>query len=476
MPKDLHTFLSEYEAKYPEDVVHIDKEVSCNQEITAIVAKLEKQERYPLLFFHKVLNPLGKLAKHPVIINVLASRNRRALICNSTSESLGRDVREASRTRRKKPIIVSGNDAPVKEVIKTGNSINLFEFPVLWHNAMDAGYYFAAGFFVTIDPDSGIDNCAIQRAWIKEKDTLRAWIEPSMHNGMNFKKYEQRNENMKIAIWQGHHPLAYIGGLTKMPYPGSHFDAIGGMLDEPFRLVPSESFGEDFLVPADAEIVVEGIVEANRRYAEGPFGETPRYFGAQMPNPQIKVTAVTHRKDAIWYDVAAGWCDHAGTGGSSLEGELWSVLKASFPSLQNAYMPMSGVGRFHAYLQFKNPLPTDARRAIYMALSVFSGFVKHVFAFDDDVDIFDEREVMWAIATRTQWDRDVIVLPRVRIKGVDPSAELGGINCAGGIDCTKPHGQPFEERIFVDPDVMAKVNLENYIASETLAKVKTERM
>jgi 2,5-furandicarboxylate decarboxylase 1 len=416
------------------------------------------------------------VAEQPVITNVLASRVRRARICNSTPETLGRDVYEAMKARQK-PVVISSDEAPVKELVKTGDSINLFEFPTLVHNSMDAGYYFTAGFVTTYDPDSGIDNCAIQRGWIKEKDTVRIWIDPSQHNGFNLSKYEKRNQDMRVAIWQGHHPLAFIGGLNKMPYPSSHFEKIGGMLGEPLRLVASESLGDDFMVPADAEIVVEGTIEANKRYAEGPFGETTRIFGGQLANPQLKVTAITHRKDSIWYDVAAGWSDHAGSGGFSLEGELWNILKGRFPSLQNVYLPMSGVGRFHAYLQFKNPLPADARRAIMIAISLFGGgFVKHVFAFDDDVDIFDDREAMWAIATRSQWDRDVIIAPRIKIKGVDPSAQFGTINCAGGIDCTKPSGEPFEEKIFVDQDVMSKINLDDYIPADVAEKIRTERM
>jgi len=476
MIKDLRTFLKDYEGKYPEDVIHIEKEINGNQEITSIIAKLEKEEKYPLLFFHKVVNAEGKTARQPVITNVLASRIRRARICNSTYQTLGRDVYESTSTRRKKPLVVTKDRAPVKEVIKKGDSINLFEFPVLIHNALDAGYYLSGGFVITHDPDSGIDNCAIQRGWIKEKDTIRVWVEPTMHNGINFSKYEQRNQNMPIAIWQGHHPLAYIGGLTKMPYPSSHFEAIGGMLGEPLRLVASESLGEDFKVPADAEIVIEGIMEAKKRYPEGPFGETGRYFGGQISNPQLKVTAITYRQDAIWYDIAAGWADHAGSGGSSLEGQLWNVLKAHFPSLQNVYMPLSGVGRFHAYLQFMNPGPTEARRAIIMALGQFSGFIKHVFAFDDDVDIFDEREVMWAIATRSQWGRDMIILPEVKIKGVDPSARPGGVNWAGGIDCTKPSGESFENRIFIDENIFKKLNIEDYISKDIVSKIKMERM
>ena len=216
MAKDLHSFLKEYEAKYPEDILHIEKEIKSNQEITRVVELLEQQDKYPILYFHNVINPDGKKAEQPVVTNMLASRTRYARICNSTFEMLGRDVYEATRTRRKKPAIISKAEAPVRDVVKTGNKINLYEFPMVWHNAMDAGYYFSSGFMTTYDPDTGIDNVALQRGWAKEKDTLRSYlIAGESHNNLNQRKYEAKNENMKVAYWLGHHPLAYIGALTK---------------------------------------------------------------------------------------------------------------------------------------------------------------------------------------------------------------------------------------------------------------------
>jgi UbiD family decarboxylase len=475
MAKDLRTFLKDYEIDYPEDVIRIEKQVSYNQEITALVAKLEKQEKYPILFFHNVLNPQGERAKQPLIINVLASRTRRARICNSTFETLGRDIYQATRMKRQAPVVIQKNKAPIKEVIMTGDQINLFEFPILLHSSMDAGPYITGGFLTTYDPDSGIDNCALQRGWVIEKDTIRVYIHPTMHNGTNLYKHELKNQDMKVAYWIGHHPLAYIGGLTKLPYPGSHWEAIGGLLNEPLRLVPSESLGDDFLVPADAELIIEGTLEANKRYAEAPFGEFTGYFGPQVPAPQLTVTAITHRKDALWYNIAPACADHRGTGGSSLEGRLWDILKGRFPHLENVYMPLSGTGRLHVYLQFKNPGPAEARQAIIMTTSLMAGLIKHVFAFDHDVDIFDEREVMWAIATRSQWDKDVIILPRTSEGALDPSAGLPGENATGGIDCTKPWDQPFSERVKVDQEVLDRVSLEEYILPETLAQLRVDR-
>lgn len=476
MAKDLHSFLKEYEASYPEDAIHIDREINSDQEITAIIMQLEKQEKYPLLIFHNVMNPEGKRANQPVVTNVLASRTRYARICNSTYETLGRDVYKASREERRKPTVVSKAEAPVKEVIKTRDQVNLFEFPLLVHNAMDAGRYFSSGCLITYDPDTGIDNCSIQRGWAKEKDTIRTLIGARpMHNGWNLYKHELKNQDMKVAYWLGHHPLAYIGSLTKLPYPASHWEAMGGMLGEPLRLVPSESLGDDFLVPADTEMIVEGIIEANKRYAEAPFGEFPGYYGAQILSPQWKVTAITHRKDAIWYDVSAGHMDHPGTGGPPLEGQLWDILKARFPALQNVYMPLSGTGRFHVYLQFKNQGPGEARQAIMLAATLRAAELKHIFAFDEDIDIFNPREIMWAIATRTQWSRDVMIFPQTKSVNLDPSLGPGAIGDVGGIDCTKPWGEPYEERVGVDQEVMERIKLEDFISPEALTRVNTER-
>ena len=477
MTKDLRTFLKEYEASCPEDILHIGREIHSNQEITAIIIQLEKQDKYPLLVFHNVLNAEGKRADQPVVTNVLASRIREARICNSTYETLGRDISKAIRRKQKELIIAPKGEAPVKEVIKTGDKINLFEFPALVHNAMDAGHYFSSAFLTTYDPDSGIDNCSLARGWIKERDTIRTYITPRpTHNGWNLYKHELKNQDMKVAYWLGHHPLAYIGGLAKLPYPGSHWEAIGGMLVEPLRLVPSESLGDDFLVPADAEIIVEGILEVNKRYAEGPFGENPRYVGPQILNPQWKVTAITHRKDAIWYSIAAGFIDHPGTGSALIEGVLWDYLKPRFPSLQRAYVPLSGIGRFHAYLQFKNPAPGEARQAIMMGLSLRADHIKHIFCFDDDVDIFNPREVMWAIATRSQWSKDIMVFPRSKSLDLDPSLGIKDIGDAGGIDCTKPWGEPFEELVGVDPEILGRTRLEDFVSPAALARVNVERI
>ena len=477
MPKDLRSFLKEYTQQFPDDIVQVDKQIDSKLEITALVEHLEKLSKWPLLYFTNALDAEGKTAGHKFVCNVLGSRTRYARICNSSREGLGKMVFQMTREKRMKPVTVSKSEAPCKEVIKTGNDINLFELPISWHNWMDAGPYFSGGFMTSYDPDTGIDNCALIRGWVKEKDTCRGKIAPRpAHNGWNLWKQEQKNEPLKVAYWVGHHPLAYIGGLAKLPYPSSHWEAIGGCLGEPLRLVPSESLGDDFLVPADAEVIVEALVEPNKRYAEGPFGEFPFTFGPQILNPQWKVTAITHRKDPIWYSITAAHVEHPSTGAPPFEGLIWDLLSQRFPNLVNVFMPLSGVGRYHVYIQMKDPGPGEARQAGLMALAAKGEFLKHAFIFDEDVDIFDPKEVMWAIATRSQWSEDVIILPNTKNIMLDPSSPPERVGDGGVIDCTKPFGEPFEVRVWSPKEISEKVKLEDFVSKDVIDRIQPEKV
>src|SRR5699024_4337047 len=135
-------------------------------------------------------------------------------------------------------------------------------------------------------------------------------------------------------------------------------------------------------------------------------------------------------------------------------------------------LPLSGMNRFHAYLQLKNPKPGEAREAIMVALTTDSR-LKHVFVFDDDINIFNETECLFALATRTQWDRDVMTFPNTRSIEIDPY-ETGLLNTKGGIDCTIPPGEAYHQRNIIDKEIENRVHVEGFINSSILNKIKTE--
>jgi 2,5-furandicarboxylate decarboxylase 1 len=458
--KGLQEFISEYEAAFPDLVIHVDKEVDARWEASAIALKAQKELREPpVLIFNRIRTTTGTLSKFPVVLNLFASRQRAAYAVGSDFQQIGRDLFQR-REQRIKPVVVDRRDACVKQVIKTGDSANLQEIPALVHAAWDPGPYVSAGYITTYDPDSGVDNCALQRGWFYDEKEIRIFPNRASHNRWNINKQEKLGQDARVAIWIGHHPAVCMGAEAKMGYPLSHWDTAGGCLGEPLRLVPSETLGDDFLVPADAEFVIEGTVPQGKLKPEGPFGEYTRYFGAQRLNPYMEVTCISHRENALWTSIITGYADDQ-IGALRREGLVFEAVQRVVPQLQAVYRPMAAP--HHMYIQIRKSHDAQPRAAIMAALSVPDA-IKHVFVFDQDVDIFDEQEVQWAIDTRSDWAKDLIVVPNLEASHLEPTTKGDGLGTRAGIDCTIPSPPAvYEQRSFIPQDVMDRIKLDDYL-------------
>src|SRR5215470_3513872 len=266
--------------------------------------KLEKAHRFPLLVLHNVIVD-GKRATMPLTTFLMASRLRLARAMGAEVQKAGLVCYERVQTRQR-PIVISRDQAPVKQVVEKGYDIDERRFPALHHHRMDPGRYITEGHFLTFNRNTGIDNSAMHRGWLADRDEIRVWLAPNSHNAHNLRYCDEAGEDMPAAYWIGHHPLALLGAANHIGPEESHYETAGGTLGAPLRLVPSETLGEKFLVPADAEVVIEGYMPKGHRKPEGPFGEYTRHVGPQRWCPLLKVTAVTHRKDAYWDDVMVG--------------------------------------------------------------------------------------------------------------------------------------------------------------------------
>ena len=466
---DLHTFIEEYERNYPEEVLHIEKPLDADWEISALAMQLEKDHRFPILICHNVKVD-GRRADMPLVTFLMASRQR-------LSRALGADVRSAGIAcyervqSRQKSIVVSRAQAPVKHVVKKGGEVDVRRFPAPRHHRSDPGRYVTGGFFLTFNCDSRLDNSAMQRGWLAGKDEIRVWLGPSSHNVQNLRQYEERGEDMPAAYWIGHHPLVQLGAQNHIGPNESHYEAAGGTVGAPLRLVPSETLGDDFLVPADAEVVIEGYVPKRQRRPEGPFGEYTRHVGPQRWGPLLKVTAITHRRDAYWDDVMVGhthWISSLAT-----EGQAFRAVQRAVAGVKAVHVPMSGGGICHIYIQIRKRLEGQGRAAGVAALGAFFN-VKHAFVFDEDVDIFDEREVLLALATRFQADRNLLTLPGMTGSPLDPSSLDGTIACKAVFDCTKPLKQPFPERLTIPEAAMKRIEAADIIDPQTWERIPIE--
>jgi len=466
---DLHGFLDWYEGLYPDEVVHIERPINAEWELTALATKLEKEKRFPILVCHRVVAD-GRELEMPLVTFMMASRLRLA-------RALGVGVREAGLEwyqrlqRRLPPVVVSKAEAPVKQVIETGSAVDVLQFPAPRHHRSDPGRYVTEGLFLTHSRTSRRDNSAMQRGWLAARDEIRVFLGANTHNAQNLRDFEEADEDMPAAYWVGHHPLTLLGAATRVSMTDSHYEAAGGTVGMPLRLVPSETLGEDFLVPADAEVVIEGYMPKGQRKPEGPFGEYSRYVGAQRWCPFLKVTAITRRRDAYWDDVMVGhthWISSLGK-----EGEIQRSVQQAVPTVRAVHVPMSGAGVQHVYVQIRKTIEGQGKAAGLAALNAYFAN-KHVFVFDEDVDIFDEKEVLLAMATRFQADRGLVVINGMNCSPIDPSSEDGYTSSKVVFDCTKPLGKPFAERLSIPQEVMDRIDPAEIVGRERLERIPLE--
>jgi 2,5-furandicarboxylate decarboxylase 1 len=273
---------------------------------------------------------------------------------------------------------------------------------------------------------------------------------------------QEKGESLPIAHVMGHHPGFFLGSEGILPMQYDEYETIGGILNEPLRLVPSETYGERLMVPADAELIIEGEILPNCREPEGPFGEFTGYYGPQRWSPVVKITAITHRKDPIYMNILCGHPDTWLLGGIAKEACLYEELKRLYPGIKAVHLPTSGTCRFHAYVSIKQRFKGEAKGA-GIATIPHHDIVKHIVVVDDDIDPFNEKEVLWAIATRVQADTDVTIISDLRGGLLDPSCVKEGVGAKMIIDATRPFARPFEKKISIPQDVLDRINLEDYI-------------
>ena len=451
MPKDLRSFIAELESKHPEEVARVIKPISPRYEITALLTQLEKAKRFPLLFCEKVEG-----SEAPVVINAQSSRKLMALALECKQENLAARFTE----RQGKPLApVEVSNAPVHESVKLGDDIDLTQVPLLTHYDVNAAPYITAGIVVAADPETGVRNTSYNRLMMAGQRELRIFMAVGRHLWTLHNKLERRGEALPIAIVVGVHPLFSLGAQAFTPSTDDEYAVIGGMMNEPLRVVQAKTV--PILVPADAEMVIEGKILPDVRREEGPFGEFTGHAVSKDHRPVIDVTAITHRKNYLFQDVHAGYTEHKLMGAVPREAALIKAVRQTVPTVKNVCMPVSGNCRFHAYISILKRAPGQAKNAICAAFAS-DMLLKHVIIVDEDIDVFDEEQVLWAVSNRFQADRGLVIIPNAQGSELDPSAGPGGVNAKMGLDATKPL-TGFAPELRVPEEVMKKIRLEDFL-------------
>ena len=451
MPKDLRGFIAEIEAKYPEEVARVTKPISPRYEITALLTQLEKKKRFPLLFCENVSG-----SDAPVAINLQASRKLMAVALECKPNELA----DRFSQRQSKPIPPTEiNGAPVHEAISTGTEIDLTKVPLLTHYDVNAAPYITAGIVVAADPETGVRNTSYNRLMLAGKRELRIFMAIGRHLWTLHNKAERRSEPLPVAIVVGVHPLFSLGAQAFTPSTEDEYAVIGGMMGEALRVARAKTV--PILVPADAEMIIEGKILPNVRREEGPFGEFTGHAVSKDDRQVIEVTAVTHRRSYIFQDVHAGYTEHKLMGAVPREAALIKAVRQTIPTVKNVSMPVSGNCRFHAYIAIAKRTPGQAKNAICAAFAA-DMLLKHVVVVDEDIDVHDEEQVLWAVSNRFQADRGLVVIGNAQGSELDPSAGPGGVNAKMGLDATKPL-TGFAPELRVPEEVMRRIRMEDFL-------------
>lgn len=467
-------------AQTPGELVSTDTEVNPHAELSGVYryvgaggTTLRPTRAGPAMLFNKVRG----FDDFRVVTGVLASRRRVGQLLGCEPARLGHLLIN-SVNNPIPPVLTNATDIPCQQVIHLASDKG-FDIrtllPAPTNTEEDAGPYFTMGLCYASDPQTGESDITIHRLCIQGRDELSIYFVPGRHIDAFRQKAEAAGKALPITISIGVDPAIYIGACFEPPTTPLGFDELcvaGALRGQAVELAQAVSV--DARAIAHAEVVIEGELLPTVRVREDQntntgkaMPEFPGYTGAANASlPLIKVKAVTHRRHPILQHTLGCSEEHVNMAGIPTEASILGMVERAMPGrLLNVFAHSSGGGKFLAVMQFKKAGPMDEGRQRQAALLAFSAFpeLKHVMLVDEDVDIFDSNDVLWAMQTRYQGDVDTLFIPGVRCHPLDPSQvpefspSIGakGISCKTIFDCTVPYAlkDRFQRCQFQEVDV-----------------------
>lgn len=447
--QSLRGFLNMVEQGFPDDFVRVAKPVRRELDITSTVFELARNNRSPVVMFDKVEG-----FDIPVVTNVAGNRRLLAAAMNVAPDDLPLAYRE--RCQSYKPVERVG-DAPWQDVVLEGDEVDLTRLPIPLHFQVDAAPYITAGQMAARDPETGVDTVGFHRLMLKGRNKLGLSLHSRRRMYEFHRRAEARGEALPAVITIGTHPIHYMGSMA-YHYPPNvrKYEIIGALFGEPYRVARCGT--ADLDVPAGAEIVIEGEILAKTREPEGPFGEFTGYASYRSTENVFVAKRIQMRRDAIFHSVASGTAaDHILVSSISREAEILNALRRNLPNVRAVHVPLCTVGALMAIVSMKKTAEGQPKQAIMAALGT-EFYVKTVVVVDDDVDIFNLHDVMWAVITRTRAERDITFIPGAMGAILDPTSDPQDHTVTKvGIDATKPTGRDFAERLTIADDQRTRV-------------------
>src|ERR1044072_1737012 len=402
--KDLRSFLKILDERWPGEGLRVDTRgkgfdiAACDA--AAFLAKLKSSGKRPVTLFRGFKTLSGKSWEGELLFSELATLRKQAAALDLDGEVGFQDLaQEFSRRNRltQKPVKISAAKAPIHHTVLTGAGMSLFDLPVYRKDEFDAkpGWLCAVG--VGREPGAGRYHLSWHRLHVHSAEHASARINPR-HLMEYMNRYRAKGyDKMPVAFALGHHPAFEVAAGSNCAWSVDEYEFAGGLLDSQVRVTPSATLGDEVLMPPDAEIVLEGMIDLRNKEICGPWADVMRYYSPQTLEPIFTPTAFLMRENPI---CIANWTGHYTYGVLGAASYVYSVLKERYPRV----LAVNQVCPYTYVIQFKPRVPGESTRLALMALGSFADRIKNVILVDDDIDPFDLNMVLFAISTRTDAD------------------------------------------------------------------------
>ncbi len=424
-----------------DDLLTIDDPLSTELEISAFIDYTQRKNGPALLF----KNPKGY--KNPVLANIFGTYPRLNKVLGRSIESITEDFQEILELTSKKPGLVDGlrlmsklknfgteevSNGPVKQT----QLDSLDEIPILKTWPKDGGKYITAPIVITKDPETGIYNAGTYRMQVFDGETTGMHWQRQKTGYNHMMKAKKMGKVLDVAVIIGAHPSIFFSSVSPLPEGINELSFAGYLMGEKVSLVKGETV--DLFYPAEAEIVIEGYVDPNETKMEGPFGDHTGYYSPPEPYPVFHIKKIFARNDFIYHTTVVGkfWNEDVVIG-QAISDLFKPALRLLIPELVDIYLPEEGILNDIAFISIDKKYPGQGMKAGMAVLSQGQlMFTKYVVVVDKDINVKDRREVLWAIATRTDPSRDIQIIQRAPTDSLDHSSFLPNLSGKLIIDAT----------------------------------------
>lgn len=397
----------------------VKRRVSAEYEIAGVTARMDGSDA---VLFENIRG-----SRYRLVSNLVGTRERFAMAVGCGVEAIHERMISAIRGAKRPRVASRGR-------FMENKSRDLEGVPIVTHFEKEPGPFITSSMVHVKNPESGRQNSSFHRLMPVDSSRLSVRMVEGRHLHRCFVDAKEHGEDLRVAVTIGVHPAVSIAGAYQAEWGRDEMDIANSLLGGRLRLA---RLGSGFCVPSGAEIVMEGRILADKTHTEWMV-EMLQTYDHKREQPVFELEALYHRDNPIFHDVLSGYSEHRLLMGMPIESKLNRELKRSFPRTRRAAMTGGGCNWLHAVVQIKKASESDAKTVIKSAFEAHRS-LKQVTVVDEDIDPADAVAVEYAMATRFQADRDLVIVRGVRGSSLDPSSDQRRLRTAKmGIDATRP--------------------------------------